>query len=96
MYPRYYLAGDGIPTNEWPVYNTQDYPRLGFVLVDPKTDPVILRVEAPPAHFPNAADVLILGCKREDYIEARLVMLLNEPKAAIQASPPLPWSCTSP
>ena len=96
MYPRFYRAGDGIPHGNWPSYFPQDYPRLGFVLVGPETASVILPLEDSPDRFPNAADVLVLGCKRENYIEARLVILLSDPSAVIPASPPRSWSCTSP
>ena len=96
MYPRYYRASDGIPHGNWPSYLPQDYPRLGFILVGPEAESVILPVEGPPDRFPNAADVLVLGCKREKYIEARLVTLLSAPKAVISASPPRSWSCTPP
>lgn len=96
MYPRYYPASDGIPYWEWQSYFTRDYSRLGFILVGSEIDPVILPLEEPPSAFPNAADVLVLGCKREGYIESRLVALLSQPKAVIQASPPRVWSCTAP
>jgi hypothetical protein len=96
MYPRFYRANDGIPHGGWPSYFPQDYPRLGFVLVNTETDPVILPLEGPPDRFPNAADVLVLGCKRESYVEARLVALLSDPKTTIPASPSQSLSCSSP
>jgi hypothetical protein len=96
MYPRFYQAGDGIPKRNWPSFLTRDYPRLGFLLVGDETYPVVLPLEESPEHFPNAADVLVLGCKREDHIEARLVAFLDDLKTTITTSPPKSWSCASP
>jgi len=96
MYPRYYPARDGIPYWEWQSYFFRDYSRLGFILVGSEEVPVILPLKEPPAHFPNAADVLVLGCKREGYIESRLVAILSESKEVILASLPQAWSCATP
>jgi hypothetical protein len=96
MYPRYYKAGDGIPRRGWPSYAVREYPRLGFVLVGSDTIPVVLPQAAPPADFPNAADVLVLGCKGEDYIDARLVMLLKHPATVLLPSSSPALDCASP
>jgi 4-amino-4-deoxy-L-arabinose transferase-like glycosyltransferase len=96
MYPRFYKAGLGIPKRSWPSFFTRDYPRLGFLLVGDETNAVILPLEKSPGRFPNAADVLVLGCKREDNIEARLVVILGDLKTTITTSPPQSWTCTSP
>jgi hypothetical protein len=96
MYPRFYKAGLGIPKRSWPSFFTRDYPRLGFLLVGDETNAVILPLEKSPGRFPNAADVLVLGCKREDHIEARLVVILGDLKTTITTSPPQSWTCTSP
>jgi len=96
MYPRFYSSGDGIPRSGWPSYAVREYPRLSFVLVGAETNPVILPEVQPPTNFPNAADVFVLGCQREDYIDARLVMLLNAHEVILLASPSPTWNCISP
>ena len=94
MYPRYYEAGEGLPHGGWPSYEPRDYPRLGFYMIGRESMPVILPVDQSPDYFPNAADVLVIGCLREDYFEAHLVAHLEEPMSVISISSPLWDQCT--
>jgi hypothetical protein len=96
MYPRYYKAGDGIPRSGWPSYAMRSYPRLGFVLVGSETAAVVLPQETPPVDFANGAEVLVLGCKGEDIVSARLVMLLKHPMTILLASPSTALECLPP
>jgi hypothetical protein len=72
LYPRYFHRGAGMPSaNSWPAYAVRDYPRTGFQLLNATLVDVLLPArEAQP--LPHAARVLVLGCQREGYIEARL------------------------
>jgi hypothetical protein len=96
LYPRFYLPGEGAVSASWPSYHIQDYPRLGFILLGPRRESVILRAGEPPDTFPNAADALVLGCQRDKYIEARLVALLIDPQNPITTSQAQPWTCDQP
>ncbi|GER80418.1 MAG: hypothetical protein RBS45_09475 [Anaerolineales bacterium] len=74
LYPRYFSRGNGLAsTNPNPAYAPRDFPRMGFYLLAPDgvTQTVLPMKGARP--FPNAADALLLGCQRGDYVEARLV-----------------------
>ncbi len=57
---------------------------------------VILPAQEAPAAFPHAADVLVLGCRRADHLEALLVAILSPPKSVILRSQPGHWSCVAP
>jgi hypothetical protein len=96
LYPRFYYAGEGFASTGWPSYQTQDYPRLGFILLGPKSASVILPLDQTPDYFPNAADGLVIGCQRENHLEARLVAILNDPKHTILTSSMQPWNCDLP
>jgi hypothetical protein len=95
LYPRYYEAKKGAPSIKWPSFAPRDYPRLGFYLI-PGDLSIVLPLNKPPERFPNGSDVLILGCLREDYVEALMVAILNEPDAEILQLPKEQWSCDSP
>jgi hypothetical protein len=74
LYPRSFSRDKGLSsTNPWPAYEVRDYPRLGFLLLNQRTISAVFpgRLESMP--FPHAADAVILGCQREDYVEVRLV-----------------------
>jgi hypothetical protein len=95
MYPRFYKAGKGLLGGGWPAYEPRDYSRLGFYL-SPSNTPVVLPAETAPVPFPNASDVLVVGCKQSDRVEALLVAILNGPQQVFLQSPLEQWSCTTP
>jgi hypothetical protein len=93
LYPRYYEAGQGEFGSGWPSFARRDYARLGFFLVGPVRRHIVLRSPEAPANFPNAADVLVLGCSHEDYLDAALVVLLEHPPTVLLRSPVEEWRC---
>ncbi len=73
LYPRFYRRGLGLSsTNPWPVYAVRDFPRLGFVLLNQGNIQVIFPTHDPIA-FQHGEDVIVLGCQKQDYLEARIV-----------------------
>jgi hypothetical protein len=93
LYPRYYSAGRGEPGTGWPDYTPREYSRLGFYLVGPVRRHVVLRLPTAPSYFPNASDVLVLGCSAEDYLDAYLVIHLASPEVIQVRSPMEVWTC---
>jgi len=74
LYPRSFSRDKGLAsTNPWPAYEVRDYPRLGFLLLNQRTISAVFpgRLESMP--FPHAADAVVLGCQREDFVEVRLI-----------------------
>jgi hypothetical protein len=96
LYPRFHLAGEGEPGSGWPSYAPRDYSRLGFYLIGSKRRQVILRAPSTPSFFPNASDVLVLGCSRGDYLDAYLVVVLDAPDELLVRSPMKGWICPEP
>jgi hypothetical protein len=93
FYPRWYAAGDGLSLDTWSSYATRAYPRLGFYLVGSDSRPVVLPAQLPPGYFPNSADVLVLGCPREDHFEAYLVAFQEKAGEVVYQSPLNSWDC---
>jgi hypothetical protein len=79
LYPRYFSRNDGIPsTNPSPAYQPRDYPRTGFYFLVPgKMELAVLPMKG--AHpFPNAADAILLGCRRDKYVEVKMIIFLAD------------------
>ncbi len=76
LYPRYFPRFDGLAsTNPVPAFAPRDFPRMGFFLLLRAGDieQVILPMKG-SRPFPHAEEAIILGCVRDTYIEARLVL----------------------
>ncbi len=91
LYPRFYFPDQGEPGSGHPAFTIRDYSRLGFYLVGPLSIHVIVPLEMSPESFPNAADVLVIGCQADDYLDAVVIIVQD---TIIQA-PKLPLSCLS-
>ena len=94
LYPRYYVAGMGEPGGQWPAFNPLPFSRLGFVLIGPQGEQVVLPISAVPAVFPNGADVLVFGCREESYLRA-VAVVFSDGLAADLISDVQPLSCSS-
>jgi hypothetical protein len=94
LYPRFYETGEGEFGSGWPSFARRDYPRLGFYLIGPDRQHIVMRMPGPPATFPNASDVLVLGCSRGDYLDAYMVVLLQSPERILVRSPLNQWTCS--
>ena len=95
LYPRHYLAYLGNESMHHPAFNKRNYARLGFVLA-PIDVSVVVPLKKSPARFPNAADVLVVGCQRADHVEALFVVTLTQPTGVIKRFGPDLWSCATP
>ncbi len=92
LYPRYFTRGTGLASaHPWPAYSVQDFPRLGFLLLNQTRKDVFFPTRAIPDPFPQAADAIVLGCQHTDYIEARLIFLPGIDSAYLNA--PLTTMC---
>lgn len=76
LYPRFLIRGKGLASaNPTPAYAKQNYSRMGFILLNQTSTSVVYPVKNIPGPLPHAGDVIILGCQRDNYIEARLIVL---------------------
>ncbi len=91
-YPRFFSKNNGISsTNPWPAYSVRDYPRMGFLFLNQTSASVVFPTKK-ISDFPHAADAIILGCRSERYVEARLIVLPELNK--VYASAPLTELCS--
>ena len=82
LYPRYYRAEQGGSMDGWAAYVSRENNRLGFTLMGPIESRVVLVLNDVPGSgsipaFPNASDVVVIGCPEGNYVEALAVVLQN-------------------
>jgi hypothetical protein len=77
LYPRFYRRNLGMAAaHPWAAYAVRDFPRLGFIVINRDVTQAVLPSREIPADFPNGADVIVLGCQRQGYLEAKSVSFL--------------------
>jgi hypothetical protein len=76
LYPRFYKKDQGEPI----FYPTlkMPFPRTTFTLIGPKGEYGVILPGGVPEYFPHASDVLVIGCKGENYFDALAVIVLDE------------------
>jgi len=78
LYPRTFSGNAGLTSaTPWPSYAPRDYPRLGFKLLNRDVREVVFPNKGVPVENVHGLDVILLGCQRENYIEARLLVFPN-------------------
>ena len=78
LYPRTFSANAGLTSaTPWPSYAPRDYPRLGFKLLNQNVREVVFPDKGLTIENVHGRDVIVLGCQRKDYIEARLLTFPN-------------------
>ena len=92
LYPRLFRKNTGISSaTTSPAYMIREYPRLGFVLLNQTSTAAVFPIRQLPGPIPHAADVIVLGCQQEDYVEVRLLALPG--MDAFYVSAPLTEAC---
>ncbi len=94
LYPRYYGPKHGILGNAWFAFIPRDYARLGFYLVGFGAQNVVLPLEDKPTNFPHASDVIVLGCFKDEFLEAQLVVLAGDQITIFKRVPQPNWTCS--
>ncbi len=92
LYPRYYRIYDGEPGRDYP-YIALDFPRLVFTAIGPFGEAGIILPGSEPDFIPQAADVVTLGCRGNQYMDALAVFVLTEPGAVYLRSPESALQC---
>jgi hypothetical protein len=73
LYPRFFRRNDGIfSAHPWAIYAVRDFSRLGFIVLNQNANQIIFPADKPIALI-HGADVIVVGCAREDHIEARWI-----------------------
>jgi hypothetical protein len=94
LYPRYYPENVGDIKNDV-LMRPYDFARSTFILInqDKKNTIVILPVLNPPDIFPNAADVIVVGCQQKRYLEAIAVIVRADGEYIYLRSSQHPITC---
>ncbi|MBI5965089.1 MAG: hypothetical protein HY863_16535 [Chloroflexi bacterium] len=96
IYPRLLMENKGEPKNIYP-YLVLAYPRMGFTLIGPQgTNYVILpedKLKGKSLYFPNASDVIVLGCRQGQNFDALAVVVINEKTMVYVRQPVSPLQC---
>ena len=69
---------------------------VGFVLVGPHDAHVVLPSIDAPDFFPHASDAIVFGCPEDEYVRAKLVVLMREDGYTLVPSSDGELSCDSP
>ncbi len=73
LYPRFFRRNNGIfSTTPWTIYKVRDFSRLGFLVLNTGANSIIFPANQ-PVQLTHGEDVIIVGCQRDDYIEARWI-----------------------
>lgn len=97
LYPRFYAAGEGEHSMGKDAYEDKGFSRLAFTMIGlfGQTG-VVLPLNNSPVYFPNATDVIIIGCQHPGegylfpYIDALVVVVLGEDQRSVYTREPLP------
>lgn len=81
LYPSYYKEGDYWGDEN--IFNVQarKHSRLQFDLIGPRGSLTFIPIQSPPVSFPQAADVLVIGCLRRYGVQAIAVKVKDQPVA---------------
>ncbi len=94
LYPRWYKADNGEPGNGWAAYKPRPEAHLGFMMVGPYGEQqMVLEIGESPDTFKNAADIIVYGCKKPDFIDVRLVVGYSHPDLFTYKSDNLSRQC---
>ncbi|HNH25413.1 MAG TPA: glycosyltransferase family 39 protein [Anaerolineales bacterium] len=74
LFPRMYWRGEGLASaNPWPAYAVQDFPRIGFILINANSQNLIYPTKE-VLDFPQGADSIILACAGDnDLLYVRVI-----------------------
>jgi hypothetical protein len=94
LYPRYYPENEGDIKNDV-LLRPYDFARTTFMMInqDNQNTIVILPVLNPPDAFPNAADVIVVGCRQKRYLEAVAVIVRSDTDHVYLRSSQQPLVC---
>jgi hypothetical protein len=95
LFPAMYEPGER--TIGYPSMEARNYERLGFELIVPSYYHVSLRMPKSPGYFPNASDVIVIGCAEKDnYVDAIAIQVMGDKTVQYTSPAPIQWKCPQP
>lgn len=90
LYPRRYTRGEGLSSaNPWPAYAVQDFPRIGFILINSSHQNLIFPTRE-LLDFKQGADATILACSDNDLLTVRIIAFDNSTYQRAALTEPCP------
>lgn len=91
LYPRMYWRGEGLSSaNPWPAYAVQDFPRLGFLLINSANHNLIFPTKE-LLDFKQGADAIVLACVGDnDLLNVRVIDFGNRSYQSAPLADPCP------
>jgi hypothetical protein len=95
LYPRFYLENTGESKKLYP-YQTLGFPRIGFIMIGPNGVNYVVLPKYKVRYFPNASDVIVLGCQDGQKIDALAVVVIDAKTTIHVREPSSPLQCPLP
>jgi hypothetical protein len=92
LYPRSFWENEGIPKNRYP-YGVMGFPRLAFTMIGPKGANSVILPQDEILYFPDASDVIVLGCQEGAYIDALAIVVIKDQTVVYARKPISPLQC---
>ena len=84
IYPRFYYRNDGIiSAHPWAAYKTREFSRMGFIIINETRTDNVFPLQNMPLSFPNGVDVIVLGCQKDNYLETRLLYVIDKEETLV-------------
>jgi len=77
MFPRWMKTGEGDTGGNGSAFSAMPYDHLSFSVISSGKGPfdVVLPINEPVRYFPNASDVILIGCQTNSFFNAAVVVL---------------------
>jgi len=92
LYPRSFWANEGVPKNRYP-YGVMEFPRIAFTIIGPYGWNSVILPQGEIPYFPDASDVIVLGCQADNYLDALAVVVIKD-QTVVYVRQPQPISNT--
>jgi hypothetical protein len=93
LYPRFYKMNQGDFEGVFYPYHTLGFPRTAFKLIGPAGESSIVLPGNQPADVSHTNDVLVLGCNGTNYLDALVVIVLDDNGTVYTREPEVPLQC---
>lgn len=90
IYPYYLKANSGPVNHALPAFKPRPYNRLVFYLRGPESSTVVLPIPSHDFDFPDAAEVIVLGCKTETGSIDAISVLITGDQPSVYTPVPVP------
>jgi hypothetical protein len=93
LYPRSYKQGEGEISFYFYPFTIMDFPRSGFFLIGSGGQNNIVLAGEEHKYLPHAVDTLVIGCREQNYVDALMVIVLDDNNTVYTRSPISELSC---